>query len=146
MSFASLIIYAAAAAAISFFAYRFLYGTDTPLIKGLPEIPGLPLFGSLIELGENHALVAQQWAKKYGPVFQVRMGTRVSAPGSISKVSAREETIAHANQRIVFANSFDSVRHLWITNQSALISRPTLYTFHSVGKSVLRDTCAALLH
>jgi phenylacetate 2-hydroxylase len=24
------------------------------------------------------------------------------------------------------------VRHLWITNQSALISRPTLYTFHSV--------------
>jgi phenylacetate 2-hydroxylase len=38
-------------------------------------------------------------------------------------------------QRIVFANSFDSVRHLWITNQSALISRPTLHTFHTVVSS-----------
>lgn len=47
---------------------------------------------------------------------------------------------AHVNllmlkQRIVFANSFDSVKHLWITNQSALISRPTLHTFHSVVSS-----------
>jgi phenylacetate 2-hydroxylase len=38
-------------------------------------------------------------------------------------------------QRIVFANTFDSVRHLWITNQSALISRPTLHTFHTVVSS-----------
>jgi phenylacetate 2-hydroxylase len=55
-----------------------LYGTDTPHIKGLPEVPGLPLFGSLYELGTSHAKVAQGWAKKYGPVFQVRMGNRVS--------------------------------------------------------------------
>ncbi|KAF2691001.1 cytochrome P450 phenylacetate hydroxylase-like protein [Lentithecium fluviatile CBS 122367] len=106
----SIAIYAAAAAVLSFFAYRFLYGTDTPHIKGLPEVPGLPLFGSLFELGSDHAIVAQRWAKKYGPVFQVRMG----------------------NRRIVWANSFDSVRHLWINNQSALISRPKLFTFHSV--------------
>lgn len=39
------------------------------------------------------------------------------------------------NQRIVFANTFDAVRHLWITNQSALISRPTLHTFHTVVSS-----------
>lgn len=39
------------------------------------------------------------------------------------------------NQRIIFANTFDSVRHIWITNQSALISRPTLHTFHSVVSS-----------
>lgn len=38
-------------------------------------------------------------------------------------------------QRIVFANTFDSVRHIWITNQSALISRPTLHTFHTVVSS-----------
>lgn len=75
--------------------------TDIPKIKGLPEIPGWPIFGNLIELGDNHALAASKWAKKYGPVFQVRMG----------------------NKRIVFANTFDSVRNLWITNQSALISR-----------------------
>ena len=74
--------------------------TDIPKIKGLPEIPGWPIFGNLIELGNNHALAAQKWSKKYGPVFQVRMG----------------------NRRIVFANTFDSVRNLWITNQSALIS------------------------
>jgi hypothetical protein len=39
------------------------------------------------------------------------------------------------NQRIIFANTFDSVRHIWITNQSALISRPTLHTFHTVVSS-----------
>lgn len=38
-------------------------------------------------------------------------------------------------QRIVFANTYDSVRTLWINNQSALISRPTLHTFHSVVSS-----------
>lgn len=72
-------VFVAAAAIVAFFAYRLLYGTDTPHIKGLPEVPGLPLFGSLYELGTNHAKVAQGWVKKYGPVFQVRMGNRVSA-------------------------------------------------------------------
>ncbi|CAI6255919.1 unnamed protein product [Periconia digitata] len=102
-----------AAPVILYFAYKLLYGTDTPHIKNLPEIPGLPLFGSLLEFGTNHAKVAQNLAKKYGPVFQVRLG----------------------NRRIVFANSFDSVKHLWITNQSALISRPKLHTFHTVVSS-----------
>ncbi|KAF2182207.1 cytochrome P450 phenylacetate hydroxylase-like protein [Zopfia rhizophila CBS 207.26] len=106
-------IVALAALVFVYLTYRFLYSTDTPKIKGVPEVPGLPLFGSLLELGDNHAKVAQKWAKKYGPVFQVRMG----------------------NRRIVFANTFDSVRHLWITNQSALISRPTLHTFHKVVSS-----------
>ena len=70
-------IYVAGAAVLCFFLYRVLYGTDTPRIEGIPEIPGLPLFGSLLELGTDHAKVAQRWAKKYGPVFQVRMGNRV---------------------------------------------------------------------
>ena len=87
--------------------------TDIPKIKNLPEIPGWPIFGNLTQLGDNHAKVTQDWSKKYGPVFQVRMG----------------------NRRIVFANTFDSVRNLWITNQSALISRPTLHTFHTVVSS-----------
>ena len=38
-------------------------------------------------------------------------------------------------QRIVFANTFESVRHIWVHNQSALISRPTLHTFHTVVSS-----------
>jgi phenylacetate 2-hydroxylase len=32
-------------------------------------------------------------------------------------------------------NSFDTVRHFWVTNQSALISRPQLHTFHTVVSS-----------
>ncbi|KAH8808470.1 cytochrome P450 phenylacetate 2-hydroxylase-like protein [Xylogone sp. PMI_703] len=96
--------------AIIFVVIKYLYHTDTPKIKNLPEVPGLPLFGSLLKFGENHALVAQKLAEKYGPVFQVRLG----------------------NRRIVFANTFDSVKQLWITNQAALISRPTLHTFHKV--------------
>ena len=96
---------------LGFFLIKFLNKTDTPKIKNLPEIPGIPLFGNLLQLGQDHARVTGEWAKKYGwPVFQTRLG----------------------NRRIIFANTFESVKHLWITNQSALISRPTLYTFHSV--------------
>ncbi|KAF2428873.1 putative cytochrome P450 phenylacetate 2-hydroxylase [Tothia fuscella] len=95
---------------IAYLLWKWAYATDLPKIKGIPEIPGWPLFGSLIEMGEYHAKVAQKWAEKYGPVFQVRLG----------------------NRRIVFANSFDSVKHFWITHQSALISRPTLHTFHTL--------------
>lgn len=99
---------------LGFFLIRYLNSTDQPKIKGLPEIPGVPLFGNLLQLGQDHARVTARWAKKYGwPVFQTRLG----------------------NRRIIFANSFDSVKHFWITNQSSLISRPTLYTFHSVVSS-----------
>lgn len=87
--------------------------TDVPKIKGLPEVPGIPILGNLRQLGDNHAVSTMNLAKKYGPVFQVRLG----------------------NRRIVFANTFDSVKNLWITNQSALISRPTLHTFHTVVSS-----------
>ena len=99
--------------AILFFFIKYFNRTDTPKIKNLPEIPGVPIFGNLLQFGEHHAKAAGRFAKKYGPVFQVRLG----------------------NRRIVFANTFESVKHLWITNQSALISRPTLYTFHSVVSS-----------
>lgn len=99
--------------AVIFAAIKIIDRTDVPKIKGLPEIPGVPIFGNLRQLGDNHALKTREWAKKYGPVFQVRMG----------------------NRRIVFANTFDSVRNLWITNQSALISRPMLHTFHTVVSS-----------
>jgi hypothetical protein len=94
-------------------AIKILDRTDIPKIKNLPEIPGVPIFGNLYGLGDNHAKKAAEWSKKYGPVFQVRLG----------------------NRRIIFANTFDSVKNLWITNQSALISRPTLHTFHTIVSS-----------
>jgi phenylacetate 2-hydroxylase len=99
--------------ALIYTVFRVLDKTDVPRIKNLPEIPGLPIFGSLYALGDNHAKAAAQWSKKYGPVFQARLG----------------------NRRIIFANTFDSVKELWIANQSALISRPTLHTFHTVVSS-----------
>jgi phenylacetate 2-hydroxylase len=92
---------------------RLLYGTDKPKIKNLPEIPGVPLFGNLIQLGTDHARVAQRWARQYGPVFQTRLG----------------------NKRVIFVNSYDTVKHFWITHQSSLISRPMFHTFHSVVSS-----------
>ncbi|KAK7890544.1 hypothetical protein LTR67_007752 [Exophiala xenobiotica] len=99
---------------LGYFLIRFFNSTDQPKIKGLPEVPGVPLFGNLLQLGEDHARVTAAWAKKYGwPVFQTRLG----------------------NRRIIWANTFDSVKHFWINNQSSLISRPTLYTFHSVVSS-----------
>lgn len=63
--------------------YRYLNQTDVPKIKGLPEVPGVPIFGNLIQLGNDHARVAGKWAKKYGPVFQVRMGNKVGSSFSL---------------------------------------------------------------
>ncbi|TFB01791.1 Phenylacetate 2-hydroxylase [Trichoderma ghanense] len=96
-----------------FVVLKILNATDTPKVKGIPEIPGVPLFGNLLQLGADHARVAKSWAAKYGPVFQARLG----------------------NRRIVFVNSYDAVKHFWITHQSSLISRPTFHTFHSVVSS-----------
>ncbi|KAK8198374.1 hypothetical protein BKA81DRAFT_365924 [Phyllosticta paracitricarpa] len=62
-----------------YFLVRYFNRTDMPKIKGIPEIPGVPIFGNLIQLGTNHAKVAREWSKKYGPVFQVRLGNRVSS-------------------------------------------------------------------
>ena len=45
---------------------RYLNSTDVPGIKGLPEVPGVPIFGNLFQLGSYHHVAAQN-----GPVFQV---------------------------------------------------------------------------
>jgi phenylacetate 2-hydroxylase len=62
---------------VAYFIIRYFNRTDVPKIKGLPEIPGVPLFGNLLQLGNQHAVVTAKWAKKFGPVFQVRMGNKV---------------------------------------------------------------------
>lgn len=60
-----------------FFLRQALYQTNTPYIKNLSQIPGWPLVGSLVQLGDTHAKTFGTWAKKYGPVFQVRLGNKV---------------------------------------------------------------------
>ncbi|RCI16106.1 hypothetical protein L249_1781 [Ophiocordyceps polyrhachis-furcata BCC 54312] len=108
-----ILVLVAAVAGLVHLLRRLLYATDVPKIKGIPEAPGLPLLGSLVHLGTDHARVAQRWARRYGPVVQARLGSR----------------------RVVFVNSYDSVRHFWITHQSSLVSRPTFHTFHNLVSS-----------
>lgn len=96
--------------AVIYYLTKFLSRTDIPKIKNLPELPGIPIFGSLFLLGKYHARNCAKLADKYGPVFQVRLG----------------------NRRIIYANSFNSVKEIWIGNQSALMSRPRFWTFHDV--------------
>ncbi|RFU27190.1 hypothetical protein B7463_g9141, partial [Scytalidium lignicola] len=91
-------------------AIRWSNKTDIPKIKGLPELPGVPMFGSLFLLGKYHARNCAKLAQTYGDVFQVRLG----------------------NRRFIYANSFEAVKELWIKNQSALVSRPRFWTFHDI--------------
>lgn len=63
--------------AVLFFVIRYLNRTDAPKIKNLPEVPGVPMFGNLLQLGDEHSKKAGSWVKKFGPVFQVRLGNRV---------------------------------------------------------------------
>ncbi|KIW68404.1 hypothetical protein PV04_04355 [Phialophora macrospora] len=92
--------------------YKWSTSTDIPKIKGLPEIPGaLPILGHLQQLGPDHATVCEGWWRKYGQsVFQIRLG----------------------NTRAVVVNSFEDAKRMLIGNQTAVIDRPTLYTFHGV--------------
>lgn len=53
--------------------------TDIPKVKGLPELPGVPFFGSLLLLGKHHARNCAKLVQTYGDVFQVRLGNRVSS-------------------------------------------------------------------
>lgn len=124
----SQIVYALAAVAVYVFV-KYLYATDIPKIKKLPEIPGLPIFGNLVQLGTDHARVAQKWAAKYGPVFQTRLGNKVG----LYRVHPQVQGLTP--QRVIFVNSYDAVKYFWITHQSSLISRPTFHTFHTVVSS-----------
>lgn len=59
--------------------------TDIAKIENLPEIPGIPLFGSLFLLGRHHARNCARLAKDYGDVFQARLGNRVSPPWDLNE-------------------------------------------------------------
>jgi phenylacetate 2-hydroxylase len=111
MSFSILLVSLALLA--GFILYNAFFKSEQARIKGLPEVPGYPIVGNLVQLGSEHALQCKQWAEKYGPVFQLRFG----------------------NKRVVVANSYKAVKELWIDNQSATISRPMFHTFHSVVSS-----------
>ncbi|KXT12144.1 hypothetical protein AC579_10381 [Pseudocercospora musae] len=86
--------------------------TDIPKISGIFEIPGaLPVTGHLLKLGDDHA--TKWWQEYKKSVFQIRLG----------------------HTRAVVVNSFDDCKRMLIGNQSAVIDRPKLYTFHGVISS-----------
>ncbi|KAG5362418.1 Phenylacetate 2-hydroxylase [Yarrowia sp. C11] len=93
--------------------WLFEIDTETPHIAGLPAKRGYPIVGAVFQLGKSHPLTYQKWSEELGPVYQVRLG----------------------NKRVVVANSYASVRELWITNMRANISRPESYTFHKLLSS-----------
>ncbi|KKY14080.1 putative phenylacetate 2-hydroxylase [Phaeomoniella chlamydospora] len=101
--------------AIIYGLYKWSTLTDIPKIRGIPEIPNAkPFFGHLLQLGEDHASVCEKWWRQYNQsVFQIRLG----------------------NTRAVVVNSFDDVKKMLVGHQSAVIDRPTLYTFHGVISS-----------
>jgi phenylacetate 2-hydroxylase len=65
--------------AVLIYALSWLFSrTDIPKIKGLPELPSVPIFGSLFFLGKHHAKKCAALVDTYGEVFQVKLGNRVS--------------------------------------------------------------------
>ncbi|KAI0011137.1 cytochrome P450 [Xylariaceae sp. FL0662B] len=82
-------------------------------IPGLKGPPGWPILGNLLDIRSNAATKYQQWAKKYGDVYQVQLG----------------------NTCVVVVNSAAAAKTLFISNSQALSSRPITYTFHKVASS-----------
>ncbi|KAK9772410.1 putative Cytochrome P450 [Seiridium cardinale] len=109
------VLTALAIVTITYVIYNVAFRTDIPYIKGLPEIPGaLPVFGHLLQLGEDHATVCEKWWRQYNhSIFQIKLG----------------------NTRAVVVNSFEDCKRMLLGNQNAVIDRPTLYTFHGVISS-----------
>lgn len=79
----------------------------------IPWLPGprrLPIVGNIHQIRSNAAEVYRNWAKKYGPVYQIQLG----------------------NIPVVVVNSAAAARTILGANSQATASRPELYTFHKV--------------
>jgi 3-hydroxyphenylacetate 6-hydroxylase len=83
-------------------------------VAGLGGPKGLPLIGNLWQIRVNAAEKYRQWARTYGPVYQIQLG----------------------NIPIVIVNSAASAKVLFGQNAQALSSRPEFYTFHKVSSRV----------
>lgn len=79
-------------------------------VPGFGGPRGLPLIGNLSQIRENAAEQYRQWAKKYGPVYQIQLG----------------------NIPVIVVNSAAAAKQLFSQNAQALSSRPEFYTFHKV--------------
>ncbi|KAI1075684.1 cytochrome P450 [Whalleya microplaca] len=96
-----------------------LYVIGNEIIRSRARIPGLkgptgwPILGNLLDIYSNAATKYQEWAKKYGDVYQVQLG----------------------NTCVVVVNSAAAAKSLFMSNSQALSSRPITYTFHKVAST-----------
>ncbi|KAI1767859.1 3-hydroxyphenylacetate 6 hydroxylase [Hypoxylon sp. FL1150] len=94
-----------------------LYIVGNEIIRSRARVPGLngpagwPVVGNLHDIRLNAALKFQEYAKRYGDVYQVQLG----------------------NTCVVVVNSAAAAKTLFISNSQALSSRPMTYTFHKLA-------------
>jgi phenylacetate 2-hydroxylase len=62
---------------LALLALLFFDSTDVPRIKNLPAVPAIPILGNLVQLGTEQPRRLAELSRKYGPVFQIRLGNRV---------------------------------------------------------------------
>ncbi|PMD46597.1 cytochrome P450 [Hyaloscypha variabilis F] len=87
--------------------------TQVPRIPKIPEAPdALPFVGNLMPLGgrlnENDSTIYSQWPKKLSSdIFQIRLGS----------------------ERAVVANTFSTIKDLWVGHSNDLIDKPQQHGF-----------------
>lgn len=80
-------------------------------VPGFRGPPGKPIVGNLWQIRQNDAPEQyRQWAKKYGPVYQIQLG----------------------NIPVLVVNSAAAAKAIFNQHSHATSSRPEFYTFHKV--------------
>ncbi|KAL3496158.1 cytochrome P450 [Aspergillus germanicus] len=79
-------------------------------LAGFAIPKALPLLGNLYQLRSNAAQQYRLWSKRYGPVYQIRLG----------------------NVPVLVVNSAAAAKVIFGHNSQAVASRPELYTFHKL--------------
>lgn len=87
-------------------------------IKNLKGPSGLPLIGNIWDIRVNAAEKYRQWARLFGPVYQIQLG----------------------NIPVVVVNSAAAARDIFGKHGQALSSRPEFYTFHKVVSNTAGTT------
>ncbi|XP_036441698.1 cytochrome P450 1A1 [Colossoma macropomum] len=103
--------------------YLLLRLTRTRIPEGLQMLPGpqsLPIIGNVLELGQNPHLSLTAMSKRYGPVFQIRIGMRP----------------------VLVLSGGEAVRQALIKQGEEFAGRPDLYSLRIVndGKSLAFST------
>lgn len=95
-----------------------IYVVSNELVRQKARLPsftgpaGLPIIGNIADIRVNAAEKYRQWAKKYGPVYQIQLG----------------------NIPVIVVNSAESARVIFGQHSQALSSRPVFYTVSAVSR------------